>query len=116
MIHAFHLGGWGMYPTLFSGLGLIGTAFAFALTPDARHRAIVRALASLTMLVATLAFVSGVIKSCTACGDQPAYVIVGVGESLVNIAFGLVWLVLAGVGVAIGTFRRGDHGAGLYDV
>ncbi|HEX4449597.1 MAG TPA: hypothetical protein VH143_01950 [Kofleriaceae bacterium] len=106
MSAAFHMGGWGMYPTLISGLVLLGGAFAFAIAPDARRRAVVRALATLTMLVATLGFVSGVIKSCTACDYEPSYVVHGVGESLANIGFGLVLLVIAGIGVAIGTARR----------
>jgi hypothetical protein len=100
------MGGWGMYPTLVSGLVLLGTAFAFAIAPDARRRAVVRALATLTTLVSTLGFVSGVIKSCIACGSEPSYVVRGIGESLVNIGLGLVLLVIAGIGVAIGTARH----------
>jgi hypothetical protein len=111
------MGGWGMYPTLISGLVLLGTAFAFAIAPDARRRAVVRALATLTMLVATLGFVSGVVKSFTAGGDYlPSLVVRGFGESLVNIGFGLVLLVIAGIGVAIGTARRADERHDLHGV
>jgi hypothetical protein len=115
MSEAFHMGGWGMYPTLIAGLVLLGNAFAFAIAPDARRRAVVRSLAALTMLVATLGFVSGLVKTCTGCDYLPSLVVRGFGESLVNIGFGLVLLVIAGIGVAIGTARGSDraelHGA-----
>lgn len=108
MTEAFHLGGWGMYPTLISGLVLIGAAIGFAIAPDARRRALVRSLASLTFLVGTLGFVTGVIKSCLACTASLEYVVRGIGESLNNIGLALTVLVIAGIATAIGVGRRSD--------
>ena len=114
MTEAFHQGGWGMYPTLVIGLILLGNAFGFAIAPDARRRALVRTLASLTMLVASLGFVSGLIKSCIAADGAIDLVIRGFGESLNNIGLGIGMLVTAGVATAIGVYRRGDAPADLH--
>jgi hypothetical protein len=117
MTEAFHMGGWGMYPTLISGLVLLATAIGFAISPDARRRALVRALATLTMLVGTLGFVSGVIKTFTSCAPTFQIALQGVGESLANIGLALVMLVAAGIATAIGVGRRGnDPQADLHGV
>jgi hypothetical protein len=99
-----------MYPTTIIGVALVLTAFGFGAKPDARRRELVRALATLTLLSSCLGFVAGVIKCCTAANElvPPAVVVRGVGESLSNIGLGLVLLVLAGIGTAIGVARRTD--------
>jgi hypothetical protein len=114
MTEAFHLGGWGMYPTLVSGLVLIGMAFGFAIAPDPRRRALVRALAMLTFLCGTLGFVTGMIKSCLACTSSFEYVVRGFGESLNNIGLALCTLVIAGIGTAIGAARQGEPPSDLH--
>ncbi|HEY1811860.1 MAG TPA: hypothetical protein VGG74_05855 [Kofleriaceae bacterium] len=117
MTDAFHMGGWGMYPTLIAGLVLVATAIGFAISPDARRRLLVRALASLTLLVGTLGFVSGVIKTFTSCAPTFQIALEGIGESLANIGLALVMLVMAGIATAIGVGRRGgeppDHLHGI---
>lgn len=116
MTDAFHLGGWGMYPTLVVGLILVGNAIGFAIAPDRRRRGLVRALASLTMLVATLGFVSGLIKTCIAADGAFDVVVRGFGESLNNIGLGVAMLVMAGIATAVGVARRGDPNADLHGV
>ena len=63
MIDAFHLGGWGMYPTTLAGLALLFAAIQWTREPDRRRWQIVRSLRGLTMLFSSLGFVTGVIKS-----------------------------------------------------
>lgn len=105
-----------MYPTLIVGLILLGNALGFAISPDVRRRALVRTLASLTMLVATLGFVTGLIKTCIAADGAFDVVVRGFGESLNNIGFGLCMLVVAGIATAVGVARRGDSKPDLHGV
>ena len=120
MSEAFRLGGWGMYPTLIAGLALGLTAFTYAARPDPRRRQIVKALAMLTFLVSCLGFTAGVIRTFLHAADADlGDLVIGVGESLHNLGLGLMLLVLAGIGTAIGTFRTGaprDAGAGATDL
>jgi hypothetical protein len=111
MQEAFRLGGWGMYPTLFFGSVLVIAAGAYALNPR-RRLSVVLALGVLTFLVSCLGFVTGVIKTLTSVeGDVLGatggmHVAIGIGESLVNVGFGLVLVVLAGIGVVVGMSRN----------
>jgi hypothetical protein len=115
MAEAFRLGGWGMYPTLVAGLVLLFTAIQYARRPERDRIALVRHLSMLTGLVATLGFVSGVIHCFTSIGaadpdDVQHLVVIGVGESLVNIGLGVGMLVMAWTATAIGTSRAGGIG------
>lgn len=120
MSEAFRLGGWGMYPTTIVGLVLLVAAIQYARQPDLRRRAIVGNLLGLTFIVGCLGFVTGVIKSFTSAGDAPrdelgTIVVVGVGESLVNIGLGLVLVILASIVTTIGSARASKGGAELAD-
>lgn len=109
MGEAFRLGGWGMYPTLISGILLVGAAARYAWQPDRHRLMLVIWMQVLTMLVGSLGFISGLIKTAVAAGDTPAPVdtlIRGFGESLHNIGLGLALVVLAGVVGALGLARR----------
>jgi len=110
MTDAFHLGGWGMYPTTLFGIVLVLAAARFAIGPDARRMAVVRGLAFLTFLSGCLGFVTGTIRTFTSLGgldtkDAPAVALIGVGESLTNVGLSLVVLVLAWIAVTIGRSR-----------
>lgn len=111
MIEAFHLGGWGMYPTALFGTMLVMTAGHYALRPGRLSPVI--ALGVLTLLASALGFVTGVIKTALSAGQmdpyQPGVVVTGFGESLVNVGFGLALAVLAAIGVCVGLARRSSE-------
>jgi hypothetical protein len=118
MREAFHLGGWGMYPTLVAGLILMFSAIQYARHPEAARLRVVRFLSVLVMLTSCLGFVSGVIKTCTSVSpalgpDLGMIVITGIGESLTNIGAGLVWLVMSTIVATFGAART--TGADLAD-
>lgn len=118
MGEAFHLGGWGMYPTAIIGGVLVITAGRYALHPDRRRMPLLVCMQVLTLLSATLGFVTGVIKSTTAAGElanPTGPVIVGFGESLVNIGWGLVLMTVATIAIAIGLARTRGTPATLVD-
>ena len=109
MLEAFHLGGWGMYPTTIFGLVLVATA----LRHPTQRIALVRALSVLTALSGALGFVSGVIKSFTSVAgldarEAPIAALVGVGESLCNIGLALGMLLAAWLAIAVAR-ARGDR-------
>jgi len=59
MSEAFHLGGWGMFPTTFIGLLLLAVAVQYARQPDQRRLHVIRHLNVLVGLSAMLGFVKG---------------------------------------------------------
>ena len=106
MLDAFHLGGWGMYPTTIIGLVLVATA----LRHPTQRIALVCTLSLLTALSGLLGFVTGVIKSFTSVAavdarDAPVAALVGVGESLCNIGLALVLLIAAWLAIAVARAR-----------
>ena len=117
MQEAFRLGGWGMYPTAIVGLVLVTAAVQFARAPERGGLPLVKRLGVLTLLVSTLGFVSGVVRSFTSVGDahEAVYALVGFGESLVNVGFGLFLLVIATSATCIGMFRARASSAELAD-
>ncbi len=121
MGEAFRLGGWGMYPIAIAGLILVVASGLYARSPSARRKRVVSDLRTLTMLVAVLGCVTGVIKAFTSVGDAATgdvvrFAIIGLGESMMNVGFGLVLLVLSSIGVTIGGARTGSgSGSELVD-
>lgn len=120
MSQLFKLGGWGMYPTTFVGVLLVACAVQYARDPRVGRTQIVRYLSLLTMLVASLGFVSGVVKSLTNLPTGSEYVAgqfaaIGVGESLVNIGLGLFMLVVAWAAMAVGAQRASSGTSTLAD-
>jgi hypothetical protein len=108
MMDAFHEGGWGMYPTLVSGLLLLGAAIRFATGPNPRwiHLPV---LAGLTFVTGVLGFVTGLIRTLQfAAGrqDQAALVAQGTAESLHNVALALIFVVCAGITLVIALYRK----------
>ncbi|MFT3766923.1 MAG: hypothetical protein QM820_15605 [Minicystis sp.] len=109
MSEAFHMGGWGMYPTLIFGLILITASTRYAVRPDRRLVPLQISLGLITFFAGCLGFVTGTIKSLTAldsvAADQRWVWIMGVGESLNCIALALALLVVASIAGAIGAVR-----------
>jgi hypothetical protein len=97
-----------MYPTMIAGLLLVVMSLLYAARPDARRLNVIRSLGALTLLVASLGFVAGVIKSFTSIPDGEAvghWAVHGVGESLSNIGAALTSLAIARIAQTIGAAR-----------
>jgi hypothetical protein len=110
------MGGWGMYPTTIFGLVLIIAAVKFAANPSARTHAAIKAMSVVVAFSGLLGFVTGCIKTFLAAGEAARFdlALVGIGESLNNISLALCMLVLAWIGVAVGSARK-PNGAGAAD-
>ena len=110
MGEAFRLGGWGMYPTTIVGLVVMFPALMYARDPDRRRYALVKTLSILVLLTSVLGFIVGTMRSFLGTADLPSaeaphYALVGVGESLHNIALGVCILVVTWIMVAVGASR-----------
>ena len=109
MQNAYHLGGWGMYPTTIFGFVLLAFAFQYARNPERRRLLVLRHLNVLVAMSGLLGFVTGTIKTFTNIeADKTYYAIIGVGESLVNVGLALCMLILARIITAFGAARDGD--------
>jgi hypothetical protein len=117
MGEAFHHGGWGMYPTLIAGVVLVAAAIRYARTPDRGRGELVKHLSRLTFLVGALGTVTGTIKSFMSMEDTTPinYALVGFGESLHCVAFGMCMMIIAGIISAVGKAKLKTAGADLAD-
>ena len=110
MGEAFRLGGWGMYPTTIVGLVAMFSALMYARDPDRRRYAVVKTLSIVVLLTSVLGFIVGTMKTFIGTMDLPAHeaphvALIGVGESLHNVALGLCILVVTWIMVAVGAAR-----------
>ncbi len=110
MREIFHTGGFGMYPTAFFGLLMIGAAIRYAIKPESRFIPLQITLALLTLFAGGLGFVTGLIASFSAMADVPADAnkwipLVGAAESLYNVALALVLVILASIAASVGAAR-----------
>ncbi len=109
MSEAFHMGGWGMYPTAFFGLLLVAAAIRYAMSPERRFVPIQVSLAIVTLASGGLGFVTGMIKSALAiegAGPDKRWIwVLGMGESLNNVALAFALLTLAGLAASVGALR-----------
>ncbi len=104
----FREGGWGMFPTLFFGLMLLAAAGQYAMSPERRFVPLLVALNVLTLASGALGFTSGVIVTAGALDavKEPTNIsFLGVGESLNNVAFALIFVVLAALGMTLGAWK-----------
>ncbi len=109
MREAFIAGGPGMIPTAVFGLIMICAAALYAYRPEKRFVPMQISLAIVTLTAGGLGFVTGLIKSFGAIGEVPAdqrYIwLIGMGESLNNLALAFGLIVLAALVASIGTLR-----------
>ena len=109
MRETFHLGGWGMYPTFIFGLVLLAGSVRYATKPEQRVVPLLISLGILTLVSGATGFVTGLIKSLDflnrAAPDDRFLALVGLGESLHNIALALVLVMLAALAAVVGTWR-----------
>lgn len=109
MDQAFRNGGWGMYPTLALSTLMIAVSIAYALRPERRLVPLQISLGIMTLVVGSLGFVTGVIKSLMAIHQVPAEKrfiwLIGFGESLNNVALALTLVALGALAISVGAFR-----------
>lgn len=114
MIESFHEGGWPMFPILVLGILLVIAAGRYALTADARHLPVLRSLNGVTLAFGILGSVLGMIHCLSAMSQVPNELVVkisllGLGESINNVAMALVFMVLAGLIKTVGALRASDR-------
>ncbi len=109
MRDAFCMGGWGMYPTAIFGLMLVAAAIRYAMSPERRFVPIQVSLALVTLSSGGLGFVTGMIKSALAiegAGPDKRWIwVLGMGESLNNMALALALLTLGALAASVGAVR-----------
>ena len=113
----FHEGGPPMFATLVCGVFMLGVAVRYAVTPEKRFVPLLMGLGVLTLATGALGFVTGLIVTCGAIGSEQVeatrrslITIVGFGESLNNLAFALIFVVLAAVCGSYGAYRLSSAG------
>lgn len=108
-----------MYPTAIVGILLVASATKYAVVPERRRFVFVVWMHVLTLLVGTLGFVTGFIKTTLAASDaaEPGNTVIqGIGESANNIGLALCLCVMAGIATAIGLSRtKKGNDASLID-
>jgi hypothetical protein len=109
-LELFRDGGWGMYPTLACGLVLLAAALKYALRPERRFVPLLVALNILTLSAGALGFVSGVITTARhleGVGETRSTLVafLGVGESLNNVAFALMFVTAGAIAVTLGAWK-----------
>lgn len=106
---AFRSGGWGMYPTLVFGLLMIAASVAYAFKPERRLVPLQISLGIMTLVAGSLGFVTGLIKSLGAIHQVPAdqrfIWLIGLGESLNNVALALTLVMLGALAISVGALR-----------
>lgn len=111
MSEAYHLGGWGMYPTTIMGVLLLVAATMYARRPERRYVPIVVSLSILTFLSGCLGFLTGVITTIKHATDgsfpepTPILTLTGIGESLHNVGLALALLIMATIAMTVGALR-----------
>jgi vacuolar-type H+-ATPase subunit I/STV1 len=110
LIHWFKEGGFTMFPTLACGAALIAVAVQYAQKPSGRWVPLLLSLGTLTLLSGLAGLVMGIIAT-SAVGNAPdlptaRIAILGVGESLHNLALALVLGMVAASAVTVGAYRQ----------
>ena len=111
----FRDGGWGMFPTLGFGLLLLAIAIRYAVRPEHRLVPLLMSTCILTLASGALGFVSGVITTCRAIEQVDrvgTITVLGVGESLNNVAFALIFTVAAAMATSYGAWKLAHARAG----
>jgi len=111
----FRDGGWGMFPTLGFGLVLLAVAVRYASRPERRFVPLLVTLNLLTVASGALGCVSGVIVTAQAYERaspelSPSIPFLGVGESLNNVAFALMFVVVGAMATSLGAWKIAREG------
>jgi hypothetical protein len=106
----FVAGGWGMYPTLLAGLGLLVASILYARNPERRYVPLMLALGMFTLFAGSLGFVTGFMACLSsyggpAAGHEPTYIAYGLQEALHNIVLALLMGMIAALFASVGAWR-----------
>jgi hypothetical protein len=111
ILEALMAGGPGMLITLLFGTFLVGASVRYAARPERRYVPLLVSSGLMTLFAGGLGFTIGMIKSCQAIGhvgpDERYVTVIGLGESLYNVALALTLCLLASVAAAVGASRVG---------
>ena len=114
MMEHFREGGWGMFPTLVFGLLMLAVAVRYATRPERRYVPLLLGTGVVTLSSGALGFVTGLITTFRYIGqvgpDRRYLAIIGIGESLENVAFALIFAVLASLIASVGAWRIAHGG------
>jgi len=109
MLHAFELGGWGMYPTLIFGSLLVLAAVKYAMNPERRFVPLLVSLGLMTVVMGALGSVTGMIRCLLAMEqvkpDDRWIWMLGLGEALNDVGLALALVGMAMIATTIGAFR-----------
>ena len=110
MLTAFKAGGFGMFPTLAFGILLLAVGIAYALDPARTLVSLFSILGIVEFLSGTLGAVMGVVTTFLYVAKLPepqqyATTLVGLAESLHNVALAFVFIILATLVLAAGALR-----------
>jgi hypothetical protein len=105
----FLAGGPVMWPTMLLGMLTVAAGTSYAMRPQRRTIPVAVSLGVTTILSGFVGFVSGLIKSLgglSQVGPDDRWIsLLGLGESLVNVAFALALVGLASAAIVVGTWR-----------
>ncbi|SET92480.1 hypothetical protein [Stigmatella erecta] len=117
MLDFFVAGGWGMYPTLLGGLGLLAASFQYARRPEKRYVPLMVALGLFTLIAGGLGFITGFMVCLHAYAEMeaarnPTLLAFGLQEALHNIVLALLLGMGAALLASVGAWRCGWEGTG----
>lgn len=112
MSEFFRAGGWGMYPTTLFGVLILGAAVAYALNPERRFVPLLVSMSVVTFGSGVLGCVMGISRTFAVIGQVPegeqrAVTLMGISESLNDIVWAFVFIVLAMLIASVGALRLG---------
>jgi len=117
MVEMFFEGGWGMWPTLLFGLGLLACSVRYAARPRSEQVPLLVSLGLLTLCAGALGFITGVITTLRyiagVAPEQRWLAMVGVGESANDLFLALFFATAAMVAVVVGAWRLASRAGSL---
>lgn len=109
MAQWFSLGGFPMWVTLLFGALSIGAAARYAIRPERRFVPLVVSLGIMTLFSGALGFVIGLMRSLNAldlvAAERRWIWMLGLGESLTNVALSLALVGLATFAMVVGSWK-----------
>ncbi|HEX8698518.1 MAG TPA: hypothetical protein VF815_06765 [Myxococcaceae bacterium] len=110
MSNFFIAGGWGMYPTLLAGLGLLVASIQYARRPERRYVPLMVSLGLFTLIAGGLGFITGLMVCLrhyggSAAGHDTTLIAWGLEESLHNIVLALLLCMFAAIFASVGAWR-----------